>query len=178
MNNKFDEFTEEAIVKYQELLPAELIRKTFEILASESSNLGEGPDNVFAGAGGRQYQIDTFKLASGIAGIVGVFVTPTSAVLVGLAVVTAIATISESVRQITVDQGALCQALYDAGRWTNRRVLNSADLKKKLRDLTDNEEALDSRYDNAIDTLLSMRVIDLDIINEKVELVETILFIR
>lgn len=179
MDAKFDEYKKQAIATQGDVVPRAVLELVFEII--EKDPLVTAPinaDGAFAGFGKQNFHISPFKLASGLAGLTKALLDPSTLLFEGLGIVAAVATLSESVRKVTVDEAAICQALYEARKLDGQPTVSQPALVEKLAELTGEKNELQARYDAAIASLQRLRIVELELARDSVRMTDWVLIGR
>jgi hypothetical protein len=118
-----------------------------------------------------RYQISIRKLGAALAGLAQpLFDEKHGAIFIGLGIIALVAGLDGVARRITLDEAAVCQALYARIGET----LSVADLAIEFADLTGNKADVDARLSKAASHLDEMGVVTIDSVRKTVTLQEVV----
>lgn len=130
-----------------------------------------------ASYGRHRFHVSVLKLMSGLAGIGKTLMDDAHpALFVGLGVIAAISSLVDSVRAISLDEAAVCQAIHDLKEEGEGLTVANSLVTERLASLSGQSDNLDSRYEAAVASLERLGVVTRERGSDSVALRDLIFF--
>lgn len=136
-------------------------------------------ENALMRFGRHRYHISITKLAAGLAAVAKTVADSSlSPLFVGLGIIISISTLADSVRSISLDEAAICEALYNRYKADGNKFLSEQQIRESIAKLTGKDNLIDERYEAALSGLQRSRIVDVDIAQDRISLQEYVFFGR